>query len=772
MPDYDFTACLSPIDFELLVKDLLEAEMGIQFENFRDGKDKGIDLRHAPQKGDKATIVQCKRYGAKDFSNLKSKLKNEELKKIKKLKPGKYILATSVSLSPTQVDDLKLLLSPFVQSTSDIYGRERLNSLIRKHSDVERRHNKLWIGSTAIMEELLHSGIHVISREEVKAALASAKLYVKNESFDEALEILSSHRVCIISGIPGIGKTTLARMLLLYFKEVGYEIVKIDDDVSEVRGLNFHAKPKFYYYDDFLGQTSLSSKFNKNEDKRLLAFMDQISKSENSVFVLTTREYILKQAGMIYEPFDKARLDANKCIVDLEKYSRRIRAQILYNHLFFSDLGGGYVEVLVASGKYKDIVDHPNYSPRLIQYLTSMDWVADVGTSGYVSKFLSNLDNPVLLWEHAFERQIQRASQDLLLVMASLPARAEVRDLETAFEAFRVVRSKMFGEVRSPAEFKDALRELDGTFLAIQKVEGGLLVLFHNPSIRDFIEPRVLEDQVFTHLLNGAVFFEQLDWWFECAVEAAEQAESALSAEKCDELERMMIALFGSRCFRTVYRITGQNDRIFQGRVRPGARLSDLLSVGARSSSKKGVQFAEAQLTELSRKVESGDESPDFGLSTIMSLGVFDLEGVKEGSPLVQAIKERLSLSPDEIDDYETWAGLLDHFPSLLGPGERRNLTNNLQQFLEDKGPDLFGFSFDDPDDIRGVAERVQILGRDFGVDTQGVCSSIEEAALEQESRIEEARDWEPDEDGCGRSAGSGDGFSDGEMDSMFRTLE
>ena len=48
MPNYDFTAALSPIDFELLSKDLLEAELGIRFENFREGRDRGIDLRYAP----------------------------------------------------------------------------------------------------------------------------------------------------------------------------------------------------------------------------------------------------------------------------------------------------------------------------------------------------------------------------------------------------------------------------------------------------------------------------------------------------------------------------------------------------------------------------------------------------------------------------------------------------------------------------------------------------------------------------------------------------
>ncbi len=46
MADYDFTGSLSPLDFELLSKDLLEAELDIQLENFSEGRDRGIDLRY------------------------------------------------------------------------------------------------------------------------------------------------------------------------------------------------------------------------------------------------------------------------------------------------------------------------------------------------------------------------------------------------------------------------------------------------------------------------------------------------------------------------------------------------------------------------------------------------------------------------------------------------------------------------------------------------------------------------------------------------------
>jgi hypothetical protein len=349
MADYDFTACLSPLDFELLSKDLLEAELGIHLENFGEGRDKGIDLRYAPGRGAGRTayglvvlgiplnapelIAQCKRYSA--FASLKSELKNKELAKIRKLNPSRYILTTSVSLSPQQADELKTLLSPFVRSTGDIYGRERLNSILTKHQEIERRHIKLWATSAGVLDSIVNAGTHVVSREEVERTIAAAKIYVRNSSFDEALAILKKHRVCIISGLPGIGKTTLARMLLLYFYERQFDVVKIESDVSEARAVGYYKRPRFYYCDDLLGQTAQADKLNKNEDQKLLDFMASVRDSKDSVLVLTTREYILNQARLYYEKLDRERFDHRTCVIDLSKYSRRIRAEILYNHLHF-----------------------------------------------------------------------------------------------------------------------------------------------------------------------------------------------------------------------------------------------------------------------------------------------------------------------------------------------------------------------------------------------------------------------------------------------------
>lgn len=92
--------------------------------------------------------------------------------------------------------------------------------------------------------------------------------------------------------------------------------------------------------------------------------------SEVSKLILTTREYILNQARMIYEKLDRSRFDTETCIIDLSKYTRLNRAKILYNHVYFSNLPSQHKRSLIADKSYLRIIDHPNYNPRIIEYVT------------------------------------------------------------------------------------------------------------------------------------------------------------------------------------------------------------------------------------------------------------------------------------------------------------------------------------------------------------------------------------------------------------------
>lgn len=104
---YDFHS-LSPLDFEELVRDLLQTDLGVRFESFGPAADRGIDFRAS--KGGNGIVVQAKHYLRSGANELLRAARSENGKIAKLLpQPKQYILATSVSMTPALKDKLLLI---------------------------------------------------------------------------------------------------------------------------------------------------------------------------------------------------------------------------------------------------------------------------------------------------------------------------------------------------------------------------------------------------------------------------------------------------------------------------------------------------------------------------------------------------------------------------------------------------------------------------------------------------------------------------------------
>ncbi len=334
MPDYDFRS-LSPYEFQALVHDLLEERLGVGIESFSPGPDSGIDLRFEDAGG--SGVIQCKHWIDSGYSALLSELKRVEVEKVRRLAPRRYMIATSVALTPRRKDAIRQLFRPFCRSMVDIRGPADLNALLRRYPDVEKAHFKLWLTSEAVLSRILRPGILVDSDLAARRMEQRLSRYVPNPSFPRALEILQQHHYCIIAGPPGIGKTTLAEALCAHYIARGFQLVPIRPTLAQVTDARNPRKKQVFYYDDFLGRTNLD-KLDNNEDQRIVEFMADAEQNDRWRFLLTTREYILNAARTRYETLAHPPLELRECVINLSDYTGHIRARILYNHIYFSDL--------------------------------------------------------------------------------------------------------------------------------------------------------------------------------------------------------------------------------------------------------------------------------------------------------------------------------------------------------------------------------------------------------------------------------------------------
>jgi len=397
MLNYNFLN-LSPTELENLCRDLLQKKLDTYIESFTQGKDGGIDLRYATNQ-EKTFIIQCKRY--KEFKALKSNLK-KEVNKVKGLKTTNYILTTSVGLTPKNKEEIVNLFSPFIKSTQDIYGKYDLNNLLGKYQDIEKQYYKLWLSSTNILDKILHSKIYNQSQFEVEEIKENIKFYVQNKSFTESLEILKEHKFVVISGIPGIGKTTLARILSYHLLANGFEeFVLLSNSIDEGYELFQEDKKQVLLFDDFLGSNFLNANKINNEEKRILQFIEKIKRSNNKILIFTTREYILNQAKLEYEKFNQHFFESSKYIVDLSKYSEMVKAKILYNHLFFNNLSEEYIKELLKDKFYLKIIYHKNYNPRIIESIVSDNFWQKIPSFIFAEEFKKAFDYPYRIWNFA-----------------------------------------------------------------------------------------------------------------------------------------------------------------------------------------------------------------------------------------------------------------------------------------------------------------------------------------------------------------------------------
>jgi len=272
--NYDFHNCFSPIEFERFVRDVLEIRENRVFENFGVGVDGGIDLRSELE--GVTIVIQVKCY-QNSFPQLMSALKNSEVLKVRKLRPNRYILATSISFLPQQKDKIRELFVPYILSNEDILGREDFNSLLSKaeYQEVERKHYKLWITSSNMLMSLLAAELRRGDCNETSAQLETMRKqlprYVQNKTYLQSLEILERQRFVVITGPPGIGKTMLGRALAMNLIERnGFEFVFIRGSVRAAWSQYDGAKRQIFFMDDFWGSVFERDPSNRNEDKSLI----------------------------------------------------------------------------------------------------------------------------------------------------------------------------------------------------------------------------------------------------------------------------------------------------------------------------------------------------------------------------------------------------------------------------------------------------------------------------------------------------------------------
>ena len=305
---------------------------------------------------------------------------------------------------------------------SYIWGKGDINGALgrSKNTHVEERHYKLWLTSTKVLKKLLNRKTYNSTDFNLSKTKQEIKLYVDNDSFPEALNILNKSHALIISGPPGVGKTTLANMLMYHYIGKGFSPIYITGNVDEIYSVIETKEKQVIVFDDFLGQFRLESSRFGNIDRRVQDLLSLVERSNNTRFILTTREHILKQAQDFSEHLSSKKIDYLKYVLDIGAYTRFVKAKILYNHLKYSSLPDVYLAEVLRDKFYKKIIDHRAFNPRVISWLGEKRFYSQVKAENFQSKLLEVLDDPTELWGLVYTSHLSERAKVVLIVISTM----------------------------------------------------------------------------------------------------------------------------------------------------------------------------------------------------------------------------------------------------------------------------------------------------------------------------------------------------------------
>lgn len=178
-------------------------------------------------------------------------------------------------------------------------------------------------------------------------------------------------------------------------------------------------------------------------------------------------------------------------ILDMKEMTVVDKAQILYNHLYFKGIPTDYFQNIKTNKAYRAIVSHKNYTPRIIEYVTS-PWVYNkMPAKEYASFIMDCFACPDEIWHEEFTERLTQADRIFMTTLFSLTDKCV--DVTIHRRAYEKRLSNTPGIDVTKHQWEETHRRLYNSMVIDVNLQGTRCLSVVNPSVNDFLK-KYLDD--------------------------------------------------------------------------------------------------------------------------------------------------------------------------------------------------------------------------------------------------------------------------------------
>ena len=186
------------------------------------------------------------------------------------------------------------------------------------------------------------------------------------------------------------------------------------------------------------------------------------------------------------------------------------KAKIFYNHLICKHVPSEYYEAIITNKNYLKIVQHSNYTPRIIEHVTYQTNYLKVAPEGYANYILDSMSRPYDIWKNEFDRRLKDVDRAFVSTLYSLTDTTVKNSvIEKCFNK-RLLRMKNVDCTIN--NYESVLTRLNQSIIKLIDKNGTKLLSAINPSVNDYMKTVFSENELeLDEVRKSIIHFSQFE---------------------------------------------------------------------------------------------------------------------------------------------------------------------------------------------------------------------------------------------------------------------